>query len=324
LTDSVPLITCTSLPVLLDSAAIITFQVQLSGTADFSVTKNLASSFNGIAGSDVKVGYQSLNDSVKAILYSPDPRTVYVRLLAYVIKGTTKTMVSSQVMNFQVTPYVMFAYNEIMPKPYYIIGLGDGTWNNSVAGIGVSIFPLSIVPGNVYHSDGSGEYSFTGYFLASNGFKLIRDIGSWSEQWGMSGSVYAHNDSGSGNITVPTDGYYTIDLNSINNTLTIVPATAPTTNYTDMALSGDLNGWSATANPMSGFFTTNNHQWYATVTITSSGGIKFNNNNWANSWGATAFPNGFGTNGGPNIPITAGTYTVLFNDIDDCYYFIKQ
>jgi len=41
------------------------------------------------------------------------------------------------------------------------------------------------------------------------------------------------------------------------------------------------------------------------------------------NWGANKFPYGIGTNGGDNIPYTIGTFTIIFNDIDGCYYFIK-
>jgi len=218
----------------------------------------------------------------------------------------------------------------VSPNLWYIIGLGDGKWSYSAAGIGASMFPLSVVTGNAYSSGGDGTFTYTGYFKAANGFKIVSgkasDMGTWTVQWGSSdGKLTPVFENGSSqNFTVPSDGYYTINLNSIANTLSITATTAPATSYAIMALSGDFNGWSATATPASAFLAANNHQWYGTAVVTAAGGIKFNNNNWANSWGSTTFPIGFGTNGGPNIPIIAGTYTALFNDIDDCYYFIKQ
>jgi hypothetical protein len=215
----------------------------------------------------------------------------------------------------------------VSPNLWYIIGLGDGNWSYSAAGIGASMFPLSVVTGNAYSSTGDGTFTYKGYFQASKGFKIVSgkasDMGSWAVQWGSSdGKLTPVFENGSSqNFSVPSDGYYLITLNSIANTLSIVPTTAPASTYALMAMSGDFNGWSATANPCSAFGI---HEWYATVTITAAGGIKFNNNNWANSWGDVTFPIGFGTNNGPNIPIIAGTYTALFNDIDDCYYFIKH
>ena len=226
--------------------------------------------------------------------------------------------------NVDINVMAIMPYTATTPSPWYIIGLANGGWNNSAGGLGVSIYPLSVVSGNSYNLAGNGLFTFTGYFQASKGFKLINVLGNWDIQWGMSGSTYVKNNGGSGNITVPADGYYTITLNSITDNLTIVPALVTPTLYSSMSLSGDFNGWSSTATPMAPAESTNNHIWYAQITITSAGGIKFNNNNWANSWGDTTFPLGIGTNGGPNIPITAGTYTAIFNDIDGCYYFMKQ
>lgn len=267
---------------------------------------------------------------------SASQRDVYVRVLATINKGSINSLLQSTPLKFQATPLPMKAFNLVTPNLWYIIGLGDGNWSYSAAGIGVSMFPLSIIKGNAYSSAGDGTFIFTGYFLASKTFKIVSgkssNMGTWNVQWGNSGSdgidSPVFSNSSSKNLKVPSDGYYKITLNSIANTLSIVATTAPTTSYSLMALSGDVNGWSSTANPMSAFIPANlpanNHQWYATVTITAAGGIKFNNNGWANSWGDTTFPNGFGINNGPNIPIVAGTYTALFNDIDDCYYFIKH
>ena len=215
----------------------------------------------------------------------------------------------------------MVPYTAVTPRPYYIIGLGDEKWTNTAAGLGVSIYPMSVVSGNKYNTAGDGEFSFTGYFYASKGFKLIRDIGSWDEQWGMSGSSYAHNDGGAGNITVPSDGYYTITLNSITNTLTIIPSIVTPTTYATIGLIGAFNGWGADV-VMTPSQASNNHTWYTTQTFATDGSCKFRADGaWTTSWGGDTFP--IGMSGG-DIPAKAGTYKVLFNDIDGCFYFIKQ
>ena len=222
-------------------------------------------------------------------------------------------------------------YTLVTPVPYFIVGLGDGNWTNSPAGLGKSLIPLSVVPGNVYSSAGAGTFTYTGYFLKANGFKLIRDYktSSWSESWGMTAGALVHN--GGDNITVAADGYYTVSLNSITNTLTIVPASAPTKSYASMGMIGEFNSW-GTDVAMSPAFTANNHVWYTTYTFTSdftppvgSGGMKFRaNGGWTDNWGAGTFPVGIGTNGGTNIPHLKGTYVVIFNDVDGSFNFIKQ
>jgi hypothetical protein len=45
------------------------------------------------------------------------------------------------------------------------------------------------------------------------------------------------------------------------------------------------------------------------------------NNSWDVNWGDSAFPSGTGTQGGPNIPVIAGTYDVTFNIVTGDYSF---
>ena len=226
---------------------------------------------------------------------------------------------NSSTANVDVNVMSIVPFTAVTPRPYYIIGMADGTWTNSAAGLGVSIYPMSVVSGNKYNTSGDGEFTFTGYFKASKGFKLIRDIGSWAEQWGMTNGVYTHNTGD--NITVPTDGYYTITLNSITNTMTMIPTLVTPTSYTKIGLIGAFNSW-GTDVVMTPAETTNNHIWYTTQTFTSDGGCKFRaNGDWTTSWGGNSFPVGMS---GGDIPAKAGTYKVMFNDVDGCYYFIKQ
>ena len=425
LADSVSLITVSSILTLIDPTATTQYILQFANTSNFAKFKTIPISFSGKAGSDVKVNYKNFNDSVKGFNKNAVQRTVYVRLLAYIIRNGTKSLYTSGTLNALVTPYSypplavndvatlamnssvkiavlkndtdrekdalsilsntapghgavvinadstltytpttgfsgtdIFSYTisdgngntstanvditimavnpyyAVTVRPWFLIGaaIGDGNWNNSTGGLGVSIFPLSVVTGNVYNITGDGQFTYTGYLQAGKEFKLIRDysIGSWSESWGMTGSNYVHN--GGDNIKVATDGYYTISLNSIANTLTIVPATAPTASYTSMGMIGEFAGSSWNTDiPMIAGQTTNNHIWYTTFTFTTdftppvgSGGMKFRaNGGWDHNWGDGYFPTGLGTNGGTNIPFKAGKYTIILNDVDGSFYFIK-
>lgn len=64
------------------------------------------------------------------------------------------------------------------------------------------------------------------------------------------------------------------------------------------------------------------HLWSLTIVL-NQGEAKFRqDNDWAVNWGATAFPTGVGTQGGPNIPVAAtGEYTITFNSITGAYDF---
>jgi len=192
--------------------------------------------------------------------------------------------------------------------------MADGNWNNSIDGVGVSIYPLNVIEGDYYTVEGTGTFTFTGYFWASRGFKLIRDIGSWDEQWGIRDGVYVHNDGGSSDIKVPVDGYYTITLDSENNTLSIEPSDALPIDYSEkgIGLIGEFTGW-GTDIILSPSEDSNNHIWYTTYTFTNETMGKFREvNNWDINWGASFFPIGIGKQNGDNIPIAAGTYTISF------------
>jgi hypothetical protein len=422
LTSPLSLLTCSTVLSRVDTTTRLDYRLDFSNVSTFANYKTIAITFDGKAGSDVKVGCKEFNDSIKKYNKNAVQRTVYIRLISFIKKNGLNAGFTSKILSLLVTPnnYPPVALNDVAtlsmnsslninvlgndtdpegdalkvtttttpahgttaintdgtikytPKngfsgtdsfgytisdgngntstanvditilavnpfsavtvrPWFLIGaaIGDGNWNNSTSGLGVSIFPLSVVTGNVYNSTGDGQFTYTGYLQAGKGFKLIRDYFSttvnWNESWGMTGTTYVHD--GGDNITVAADGYYTISLNSIVNTLTIVPTPAssiPTGSFAPMALSGDFNGWSSTANPMTAVNSTNNHQWYTTVNLTSPNGLKFNSKAWTTSWGSNDFPVGIGTSSnGPNIPDVVGKYTVLFNDIDGSYYFIK-
>ena len=68
-----------------------------------------------------------------------------------------------------------------------------------------------------------------------------------------------------------------------------------------------------------------NHIWMFDLDATSGDTTaKFLYDGWSPNWGATGFPFGWGVNNGANIPITAGNYRVIFNDIDGYYHFFAK
>ena len=318
LNDSLSIITCTSVPTLVDSLAKASYKLQFSNTADFVSYHVIPFTFNGKAGSDFKVNYKNLNDTLFFMNSTSGQRDVYARVFAYATKGGLKTLIRAITLKFQATPIPMKAYTAVTPRPWYIVGLG-GHWDNSNAGLGSSLVPLNVVSGNNYNDNGDGKFTYTGYFKASDSFKLIRDIGVWTPSWAMTSGVLKYN--GNDNISVAADGYYTITLNSITNNLSIVSTTAPKASYTSIGLIGGFNGW-GTDVVMTPSQSSNNHTWYTTQTFAADGGCKFRADGaWTTSWGGDTFP--IGMSGG-DIPAKAGTYKVLFNDIDGCFYFIKQ
>lgn len=220
-------------------------------------------------------------------------------------------------------------------KMMYLIGssIGDGSWDNTNASVGVSLVPMSVMSGAEYNAQGEGSLVFNGYFVADGvGFKIITTPGYWTEQWGVVDGSYAYQDTGAENITVSSDGYYSVVLNTTSTSsdaIAIYPFSTTPTVYSQVCLAGDFNSWDdfnlspvSTAYGMSG----HNHLWKTTITIPEGGSAaKFKiAGDWNVNWGSDAFPYGVGVHNGYNLNIPEGTWLVIFNDIDGSYSFFAQ
>lgn len=83
--------------------------------------------------------------------------------------------------------------------------------------------------------------------------------------------------------------------------------------------SGTPNGWDSDIDMTRS--TTDTAIWTLDVALVK-GEVKFRaNNDWAINWGAVNFPKGTGTQGGPNIPVFAGQYHIIFNSVTGEYDF---
>lgn len=253
----------------------------------------------------------------------PATQDVYARTYS-VLGGDT---VYSEAVKFQVKPYFVLLENAPI-KTWYLIGDGIGTANWS------STIPLLPKGDETYDPiTGDGVISWTGY-LTTGGFKVRENAGNWDGgQWGQGAAgfgTFVKNDGGSGNITVPSAGYYTVTLDTKNDVFTVVPysGAAPTTEYTSMALPGSYGSWSPTAD---GVMTAqgaagHNHDWKTTITVANDDSeCKFAANGaWSVSWGGSSFPYGTSDTGDNIKHVAKGTYDVFFNDITGQYSFVKQ
>lgn len=195
-------------------------------------------------------------------------------------------------------------------ETWWLIGgaVGDGTWTSTA--VAQSIIPLTYVSGTTI--------SYTGYLNAGE-LKLIKDVGSWNNQWGYSDGAWVKNDGSSGNYTVETAGYYTVTLDYANDVVTVEEYTEDVTEYSAMGVSGGFNSWEFTEMTASDYF---EHIWTYEFTSDEDTQLKFRiDSSWSVNWGASDFPTGTGVNNGDDIPVTAGTYTVIFNDITGGYLF---
>jgi hypothetical protein len=214
------------------------------------------------------------------------------------------------------------------PDLWYLVGscIGDGSWSNNYYALGTSLVPLYPQPDNKF------MLKYVGYFPAGKGFRLIHMPGRWDEQWGMSDGHLVKNDISSDGIEVAEDGYYQITYDTEMDVVTITKYTEYVSSvFTSMSMPGEYQGdqaWDPASAPLMSPMGTvfENHDWIKrNMTFDSDTELKFTaDGGWYMNWGSEAFPIGVGMQYGPNIPVSAGTYTVVFNDILGTYYFIEK
>lgn len=266
-------------------------------------------------------GYDEDGNEVEEIDYPSDPIAVYVRLTAVLSVNTAYGYCESNVITLpsvllNITEDALSAANAIVANTWYLVGgnIGDGSWGNSgVDNIGVSLYPLA--------ETSDGILTYTGYFDAGE-FKLIKTPGSWDDQWGYSDG-YVKNDRGSGNISISSAGYYTVTLDYTNDILEVNAYTEDVSEYSQVYITGDFNDW-AISETMT-LCTGSTHLWMYSYENADYSGIKFTvDSDWSTDWGSASFPSGIGVKWGDNIPVEAGSYIVILNDIDGGYTFISK
>jgi outer membrane protein len=254
--------------------------------------------------------------------------SLYVRMRARLNAGYE---CYSNVIELSVAPYYV-ALVSAAPELWYLIGscIGDGSWGSEV---GTGVIPLSPVEGAKYDDvTGKGELTYTGYFPSDKGFKIVRVPGEWDDQWGADGGDFnkprlKDADGEGSDFYVPASGYYKISLNTKENTLSIVATDEPKNVYDGLLISGDFNGWGTDTKmiPVNTVEGVVNHVWKYELDATSGDTTaKFLYAGWTPNWGASTFPYGFGVNGGANIPVVAGKYVAILNDIDGYYHFFSK
>lgn len=276
----------------------------------------------------------------------PAEQELYVRVKACPsaksdLSGTMTSISNS--FKFNTRP-VYVALKDADPQLWYLIGacIGDGKWTNNNDGFGVSIFPFSIISGSKYDSNtGTGSIVFNGY-LTTDGFKVIKTVGSWDEQLGSGDGGFVFRDGGSNSISVDKNGYYKVTMNTASATFGATDKTATADGdfviepleetpavYETMSIAGEFNGWDANCamTPVStaDCVKDHNHLWSYELVVPAGGtSLKFTIPGWGTNWGGSEFPYGVGVSGGGNISVPEGSYTVTFNDVDGSYAFFAK
>ena len=239
----------------------------------------------------------------------------------------------SNVISLNIIPYYL-ELKPADPEIWWLIGgdICDGSWGD---GVGTSVVPMQTIEGAEYDKKtGAGEIQWVGY-LAGNGFKLRGSMDDgWATQWGQGDAFgsYVKNDGGSGNITVPEAGIYTVSLNTATDVLKIEKYDGTPTVFDGMAISGSFNDWGDTEmSPCHTYAGAENHDWQITYTFAAGDEVKIKQSgSWDyNKGGAFITYSGgmyaYGVGNGDNLVVSEeGTYLILFNDITGYIRFIKQ
>lgn len=299
--------------------------------ADYSMLPTIYKSCSGdIAATDLATALQKIAQWQMGEV--PEKVTVYV--VCYANTAGTQ-QVASNVVTFEVNPY----YVELVPAPielWYLVGseIGSAAWDNGAGSVGSGgLVPMYPIAGNEYDmSTGQGEIQYAGYFNAGSQFKFVKVPGYWKDQLNFTnvsnpGAFLEDLDGDNHNIGIAEAGYYILRLNTATRTLVIEKYDKAVGVYSQIAMPGSYQEWDVTKNLMNPMSTmTENHDWYVkTLVLDADCTLKFAANGaWDYNWGALDFPYGLGTNGGKDIPVTAGTYNVYFNDILGAYNFVAQ
>ena len=154
--------------------------------------------------------------------------------------------------------------------------------------------------------------TYSGILGLVDGEAKFRANNAWDNNWGAGDFPAGTGTPGGANIPV-TAGLYLITFNPATGAYSFTPASI------GIIGSATPGGWDSDTNM------TINPGNPAEVSLTLdlvAGEAKFRaNDDWKFNWGADTFPTGVGTPGGPNIPVTAGRYTVTFNVNTGAYSF---
>jgi starch-binding outer membrane protein SusE/F len=164
-------------------------------------------------------------------------------------------------------------------------------------------------------SSDTSNGSYQGYvdIATTNGFKFT-SVPNWNGT--NYGDTAANGESGvlstngsASNLNIAATGWYYVQANTTSLTWQATPITS-------WSLIGDFNNWSADV-PM----TYSGGVWTGTISPSAAGGFKIRANDaWNISYGPGGPAGSLTSNGGGNIPITAGTHTITMNLSTPGYY----
>lgn len=343
-----------------------TYEVQVSPTNSFTVSTDEAAAdesgekvpdyavlSNTTQKCNISASAEEMDKALVKILKwtegnVPAEQEMYVRVNAYILEGTSRlNPVASNSVKLNVKPYYI-ELKDAVPTMWYLVGnMFGGKWAGD-KNIGVDALPMFLKPNFSYDKKtGAGEIEYTNYFLTDEfdekaesavaGFKILPSSFDWNYSMDGGGKLKDNiayrgsTNSDGGHILAGADGYYTITLNTANNTATMVKYEGNVTNYGTIQIAGSFNEWADI--PMLPYNTegVENHAWYYVMEVPAGDPIQFKfkiAGSWDTSWGYGAEDgaiNMYGKcdAGGKNIGLAEGKYVISFNDITGAFSIVK-
>ena len=344
-----------------------TYEVQVSPTNSFTVSTDEAAAdesgakvpdyavlSNTTQKCDISASAEEMDKALVKILKwteadVPAEQEMYVRVNAYILEGTSHlNPIASNSVMLKVKPYYI-ELKDATPTMWYLVGNMFGAKWAGNKSIGEDALPMFLKPNFAYDKKtGAGEIEYTNYFLTGDynekaevdaaGFKILPTTFDWdfsmNADAAQKGTIaYRGNGGGDGgHIVAPAAGYYTITINTADNTAKMEKYEgAVNNNYGTIQISGSFNGWTDT--PMLPYNTegVENHAWYYVMDVPAGDPIQFKfkiADSWDTSWGYGAEDgaiNMYGKcdAGGKNIGLAEGKYVISFNDITGAFSIVK-
>ena len=343
-----------------------TYEVQVSPTNSFTVSTDEAAAdesgekvpdYAALSNTTEKCNVSASAEEIDKALVKilkwtegnvPATQEVYVRVNAFVQEGTSRlNPVASNSVKLNVKPYYI-ELKDAVPTMWYLVGNMFGAkWAND-KNIGVDALPMFLKPNFAYDKKtGAGEIEYTNYFLTGDynekaecdgaGFKILPLSFNWDNSMNANGAtkgtiVNRNGGSDGGHIVAPEAGYYTITINTADNTAKMVKYEGNVTNYGTIQISGSFNNWSDT--PMLPYNTegVENHAWYYVMDVPAGDTAQFKfkiAGSWDTSWGYGATDGAInmygkcGTGGNSNLGLAEGKYVISFNDITGAFSIVQ-
>lgn len=344
-----------------------TYEVQVSPTNSFTVSTDEAAAdesgekvpdyavlSNTTQKCNISASAEEMDKALVKILKwtegnVPAEQEMYIRVNAYILEGTSRlNPVASNSVKLNVKPYYI-ELKDAVPTMWYLVGnMFGGKWAGTKS-IGEDALPMFLKPNFSYDKKtGAGEIEYTNYFLTDEfdekaesavaGFKILPSSFVWDYSMDGGGKLKDNiayrgsTNSDGGHILAGADGYYTITLNTANNTATMVKYEGNVTNYGTIQIATSLDDF-ASDTPMLPYNTEGieNHAWYYVMEVPAGQTVSFKfkiAGSWDTNWGYGAEDGAVNMYGkceanGHNIGLTEGKYCISFNDITGAFSIVK-